>query len=64
MFNFDKDMPVWFYDQPTTITPLNVYKEFFEKPFLENTEQFYRIEASKHLADESLIEYLTKVTID
>jgi hypothetical protein len=63
-FNFDNDMPVWFNDEPTTARALNAYRDLFEIPFLQNTKRFYQIEANKHLANESLIEYLRKMSID
>ncbi len=61
--NFDNDMPVWFNEEPTTIPAGNIYKKWFEVPFLENTKQFYRMKANKDL-NESLVEYLTKVSIN
>ncbi len=56
-------MPVWFNEEPTTIPAGNIYKKWFEVPFLENTKQFYRMKANKDL-NESLVEYLTKVSIN
>jgi hypothetical protein len=62
-FNFDNDMPVWFYEEPTTIPAGNIYEEWFEVPFLKNTKLFYQIKANKE-RHESLLEYLTEVSIN
>jgi cullin 1 len=40
---------------------LTIYKDFFEAQFLKETEQFYRLEATTSLADNSVSEYLKKV---
>jgi hypothetical protein len=61
-FNFDRDMPIWFEEEPNIATSVNIYKEWFEIPFLQSTEQFYRMEANKYHND-SLIEYLRKASI-
>lgn len=42
----------------------NVYEEYFEKQFLQDTKEFYRIEATKYLQQYSVIEYLLKVILD
>ena len=39
----------------------NIYKQFFEDPFLQDTEQFYRVEAANFLSRNSVTEYLKKV---
>ncbi len=62
-FNFDQDMSMWLNEEMITVSAVNMYKEYFEIPFLENTKCFYRMVANKDL-NESLIEYLTKVSID
>jgi hypothetical protein len=40
---------------------LTIYKQFFEDPFLQYTEQFYLIEAANFLSRNSVTEYLRKV---
>jgi cullin 1 len=39
---------------------LDVYKEFFEKPFLEATAQYYNNESKQFLAENSVVEYMKK----
>ena len=46
-----------------TVSPVNMYKEWFEIPFLENTKRFYQMVANQDL-NESLIDYVMKVSID
>jgi hypothetical protein len=62
-FNFDHDMPMWLNEEIITVSAVDMYKRYFEVPFLENTKRFYRIVANEGV-NESLIEYLTKVSID
>jgi cullin 1 len=40
---------------------LTIYKDFFEIQFLQDTEQFYRLEAATFLVHNSVTEYLKKV---
>jgi cullin 1 len=40
---------------------LTIYKQFFETPFLEDTERFYKLEAEKCLNHHPGSEYLKKV---
>ncbi|CAF4415805.1 unnamed protein product, partial [Rotaria sp. Silwood2] len=45
----------------TTSPALTIYKDYFEIPFLQQTEQFYRLEAATFLLHNSVTEYLRKV---
>jgi hypothetical protein len=40
---------------------LDVYREYFENEFLEETKDFYRIVAATYLQQYSVFGYLTKV---
>jgi len=44
-------------EEPT----LTIYKQFFEIPFLEDTKQFYQLEAANFLNEKPVSEYLKKV---
>ena len=39
---------------------LNIYKEFFKKPFLKATSQYYNNKLKKFLAENSVIDYIKK----
>ncbi|KAF2837202.1 cullin protein [Patellaria atrata CBS 101060] len=41
-------------------TTLDVYKQFFEKPFLESTAAYYKDESTKFIQDNSIVEYMKK----
>ncbi|KAG5513172.1 hypothetical protein PMAC_001542 [Pneumocystis sp. 'macacae'] len=40
---------------------LDVYSNFFEKPFIESTEIYYREEARKYISENSITDYMKKV---
>ncbi|KAF3176529.1 hypothetical protein TWF106_003486 [Orbilia oligospora] len=39
---------------------LDVYREFFEKPFLEITNVYYQLESKQFVAENSVVEYMKK----
>ncbi len=40
---------------------LDVYEEYFENQFLQDTQEFYQLESTTYLQKHSVIEYLLKV---
>ncbi|CAF1215564.1 unnamed protein product [Adineta ricciae] len=40
---------------------LNIYQEYFEEQFLYDTIEFYRSEITKHLQEQSTLEYILKI---
>lgn len=48
---------------PTPTPTWKTYKDYFEVPFLQTTEEFYRHEAAGFLVRNSVCEYLKKVCI-
>ncbi|KAF2089749.1 Cullin-domain-containing protein [Saccharata proteae CBS 121410] len=47
-------------ESDTTKENLDVYREYFEKPFLKATEEFHREESRRFLAENSVVEYMKK----
>ncbi|CAF4095079.1 unnamed protein product [Adineta steineri] len=47
----------------TTITPsLSTYVEYFEKPFIKETEEYYLLESNNYLEKNSINDYIKKVS--
>ncbi|CAF0987704.1 unnamed protein product [Adineta steineri] len=64
-FNFHEDMILWVNNERTTISPLNIYTELFEKPILQKTKEFHRIEAANELLSKEEVHahlYLTSIS--
>lgn len=40
---------------------LDVYRKYFETPFLEATTQYYQVESKQFVAENSVVEYMKKV---
>ena len=47
-------------DSDSNKSTLDVYKHFFEKPFLRATEEYYSRESHQFIADNSVVEYMKK----
>ena len=58
---FRQDMFIWIDDQEVNVPKENIYENYFEKQFLQDTEQFYRLEAANFLAHKPVMEYLKRV---
>lgn len=44
-------------------TTLEVYRQYFEKPFVNATEVYYKMESEKFLSENSVTEYMKKVLV-
>ncbi|KAI1811543.1 Cullin-domain-containing protein [Poronia punctata] len=47
-------------DNDATKTTLDIYRTHFEKPFLAATRAFYQAESKQFVADNSVVDYMTK----
>jgi cullin 1 len=50
-------------DSDSTKNNLEVYRQFFEVPFLNATSQYYATESEKFLAENNVVEYMKKAEI-
>ena len=48
-------------DSDSTKSTLDVYRKFFELPFLDATTAYYQIESKQFVAENSVVEYMKKV---
>ena len=48
-------------ENDSTKSTLEVYRTYFEKPFLEATMNYYRMESKQFVAENSVVEYMKKV---
>ncbi len=49
-------------DLDSTKSTLDVYQEYFQKPFLVATEAYYKSESEKFISENPIPEYLKKVS--
>lgn len=50
-------------DNESTKSTLEVYKLYFEAPYLESTKQYYQNESKQFLAENSVVEYMKKAEV-
>ncbi|TKX20433.1 cullin-like protein 4 [Elsinoe australis] len=50
-------------EQDSSKSTLDVYRQYFEKPYLEATEKFYSQESRQFLAENSVVEYMKKAEL-
>ncbi|KAI5785046.1 Cullin [Peziza echinospora] len=50
-------------EQDSSKSTLDVYRLYFEKPFLEATMNYYRMESKQFVAENSVVEYMKKAEI-
>ncbi|KAI9798511.1 MAG: hypothetical protein M1833_004778 [Piccolia ochrophora] len=50
-------------ESDSTKSTLDVYRYYFEKPFLESTTQYYQNESKQFVAENSVVEYMKKAEI-
>ena len=50
-------------ENDSTKSTLDVYRKFFELPFLEATTAYYQIESKQFVAENSVVEYMKKVRV-
>lgn len=48
----------------STKSNLDVYKQYFEEPFIQATEVYYTTESEKFISENSVPDYMKKVTSD
>lgn len=48
-------------ESDSTKSTLEVYKQYFEEPFLKATSQYYLQESKQFLAENSVVEYMKRV---
>jgi cullin 1 len=48
-------------ENDSTKPTLDVYRKFFEHPFLQATTVYYQVESKKFVAENSVVEYMKKV---
>jgi len=50
-------------EQDCTKSTLDVYRQYFEQPYLEETNKFYSQESRQFLADNTVVEYMKKAEL-
>lgn len=48
----------------TTKSNFSVYREYFETPFIDATEVYYKTESEKFISENSVPDYMKKVKLD
>lgn len=50
-------------ENESTKSTLDVYRKYFEQPFLESTQAYYQLESKQFVAENSVVEYMKKVWV-
>lgn len=50
-------------ENDTTRKTLDIYKKYFEEPFLQNTKTYYQDESERFLSKHSVVDYMRKAEV-
>jgi hypothetical protein len=59
--DFPEVMYIWLDDCEITVPCDKIYKNYFENPFIQDTERFYQLQAVYDFEHGTILEYLEKV---
>jgi len=59
--DFPEVMHIWLDDSAIEVPQDNIYENYFENPFIQDTEKFHRSQARFDFEHGTILEYLEKV---